>query len=65
MNIFEKLSLCEYERNAFLLIPVKWGTNFIFQKKILLKIKKKLHNIVNIFVFFFKISCQSKESSPF
>ena len=44
----------------FCLYQWKWDTNFILKKKTKLKIKK---SIVNIFVFFIKISCQSKESS--
>ena len=50
----------------FCLYQWKWGTNFMFQKNP----KKPLQIIVNIFVFFIKISYQSKESplskqSPF
>ena len=32
MTICEKLNLCEYLIYAFLPLPVKWGTDFTFQK---------------------------------
>ena len=52
MNIFEKLNLCEY------LIHVFVSTN---ENRALILYFKKI--ISNNFVFFIKISCQSKESS--
>ena len=38
------------------------GTLILYFTKLILGIKKKLESIVNIFVFFIKISCQSKET---
>ena len=37
------------------------GHEFYISKKLILKIKKNLQSIVNIFIFFIKILCQSKE----
>ena len=48
----------------FLPLPAKMGTNFIFQKNNF-ENSEKLQSIVNIFVFFVKVSYQSKESLPF
>ena len=45
----------------FYLCKWNWGTDFIFHKTKFGN-SKKLESIVNIFVFFTKISCQSKES---
>ena len=59
MTICEKLNLCEYLIYAFLPLPVKWGTDFTFQKNNF-EILKKLASIVNISVFFIEISCQSQ-----
>ena len=38
------------------------GALILYFTKLILRIPKKLENIVNIFVFFIKISCQSKKS---
>ena len=38
------------------------GALILYFTKLILGIKKKLESIVNIFVFFIKISCQSKET---
>ena len=48
----------------FLPLPAKMGTNFIFQKNNF-ENSEKLQSIVNIFVFFVKVSYQSIESLPF
>ena len=45
----------------FCLCKWNWGTDFIFHKTNFGN-SKKLESIVNILVFFIKISCQSKES---
>ena len=45
----------------FFLYKWNWGNDFIFHKTNFEKLKK-LESIVNIFVFFVKISCQRKES---
>ena len=37
----------------------------LYSTKLILGIKKKLESILNIFVFFIKISCQSKEFPSF
>ena len=39
----------------------QWGADLIFQKKYF-ETLKKLKTIVNIFVLFIRISCQTKES---
>ena len=38
------------------------GALILYSTKLILKIQKKPESIVNHFVFFIKISCQSKES---
>ena len=55
LNI-EYVYFCRYQWN--------WATNFIFQKNLLWKLKKKCKALyVNVFVFFIKLSYRSKESS--
>ena len=68
MNIFEKLNLCVNTR-VFSSISEN-GALILYFKQNHFENLKKLQSIVNIFVFFVKISCQSKESplskqSPF
>ena len=40
------------------------GALILYFTKLILRIQKKLENIVNISVFFIKISCESKASFP-
>ena len=56
------LTYVDIKYMCFCLSQWKWGSDFIFHK-ISFKNLKKLERIVNIFVFFIKISCQSKEPS--
>ena len=59
-NIYEKRNLLE----ALLPLPMKMGHWFYVSKNDFENLSK-LENHFNIFVFFIKISCQSKEFLPF
>ena len=52
MNIFENFNLCEYS-----IYTIENGALILFQKNNDIENLKKLQSIVNIFVFFRKISC--------
>ena len=58
------LTYVDIKYMRFCLWKWNWGTDFIFHKTSF-GTSKKLESIVNIFVFFIKISCQSKEFPPF
>ena len=58
-------SLTYVDIKCFFAFASEIGALIYISKKLILIISKKLENIVNIFVFFIKISYQSKESPSF